>query len=76
MEATVIRESTFDGVTESYKTTISFTYLDGVDEVSTRELKFEATSPNSQDEADNAAAAELRGRVISMTDYLDSQFPV
>lgn len=77
MTANVVRTSVFNASTgeETYQTSISFTYLDGVDENSTREVKMFAESNVSQDDADAQAAAELRNRVKIMVDYLDNQFP-
>lgn len=76
MTANINRASEYDAVTglETYSTEISFSYLDGVDENSTREVKMYAESDVSQEAADAAAAAELRSRILVMTDYLDSQF--
>ena len=79
MQATVTRTSVFDTsttpATENYTTRITASYLDGVDESSTREIIMQATSQVSQDDADAQAAAELRNRVKTLIDYLDGQFP-
>ena len=77
MQASITRNAVYDAPSdlETYSTSITFTYLDGVNESSTREVVMYAESNVSQDEADALAVAELRDRIIVMTNYLDAQFP-